>query len=106
MPLLAVAALAPALSIEAQGLATNGGRSIIFSSPDNAEISSNLTSLTTQPATPANFKSVFQDAAPVPAFNNFSPGPSPAPREDRRYHKSPNERDEWVFMTPAEIMGV
>ncbi len=106
MPLLAVAVLAPALSLEAQGLATNGWKPIIFSSPDNAEISSNLTSLSSQRTAPADFKSVFEDTAPMPAFDHFSPGPSPAPREDRRYHKSPNERDEWVFMTPAEIMGV
>jgi len=104
--LLAFAALALVPSVEAQGLATNGWKPIIFSSPDNAEISSNLTSLTTQPATPANFKSVFQDAAPVPAFNNFSPGPAPARREGRRIQKTPNERQDWVFMTPEEIMGI
>jgi hypothetical protein len=105
-PLLAFAALALVSSVEAQGLATNGWKPIIFSSPDNTEISSNLTSLSTQSSPPANFKSVFQNASPVPAFNKFSPGPAPAPREGRRFQKTSNERQDWVFMTPAEIMGV
>jgi len=104
LPLLAVAALALVSSAAAQGSVTNGGRSIIFSTPDNTEISSNLTSLATPRTTPANFKSVFQDTAP--AFNNFAPSPGPAPLEQRRFQKSSNQRPDWVFMTPAEIMGV
>jgi len=104
MPLLAFAVLAGRTSAEAQGSATNGWKPIIFSAPDNNEISSNLTPLSTQPTPPANFKSVFQDAAPVPSFNNIPAGP--APRAGGRLQKSSNERQDWIFMTPAEIMGV
>ena len=100
-----MAVLMAVSSVEAQRSATNTGQSIIFSSPDNNEVSSNLTSLSTQPSAPANFKSLFQDASPVPSFN-FPAGPAPMPGEGRRLKKSSDERSDWVFMTPAEIMGV
>jgi hypothetical protein len=103
---MVVAVLMAVSSVEAQRAATNAGQSIIFSSLDNNEISSNLTSLSTQPAPPADFRSVFQDASPVPSFNNFPAGPAPIPSEGRRLKKSSDQRQDWVFMTPAEIMGV
>jgi hypothetical protein len=105
-PLVAVAVLAVVSSVEAQQSATNAGQSIIFSSPGTNEISSNPTSLSTQPTPSADFRSLFQDASPVPSFNDFSPGPAPIPREGRRPRKSSGQPQDWEFMTPAEIMGV
>ncbi len=104
-PLLAAAVLAVS-SAEAQSSVTNAWKPIVFSSPDNNEVSSNLTSPSTQPVPPANFKSLFQEASPVPSFDNFPTGPAPMPSEGRRLKKSSDQRQDWVFMTPAEIMGI
>ena len=40
----------------------------------------------------------------MPSFNDFAP--APMPDMGRRPQKSANDRQDWVFMTPAEIMGV
>ncbi|MGD0086272.1 MAG: hypothetical protein ABSC24_04005 [Verrucomicrobiota bacterium] len=103
-PPLALAVWAVVSAVDAQSTATNAWKPIIFSSPDNHEVSSNLKSLSTQPVAPANLQGLFQDTSPLPSFNDF--GPAPVPDTGRRIHKSANEHQDWVFMTPAEIMGV
>jgi hypothetical protein len=103
-PLLALAMLVAVSSAEAQEPATNAWKPIVFSSPGNNETSSNLTSLSTQPVPPANLQGLFQDTSPVPSFSDF--GPAPIPDAGRRLQKSSRDRQDWVFMTPAEIMGV
>jgi hypothetical protein len=102
-PLLALAVLMAVSAVEAQSTATNAWKPIVFSSPDS-ETPSNLTSLSTQPVPPANLKGLFQDTSPLPSFNDF--GPAPMPDTGRRIQKSADDRQGWVFMTPAEIMGV
>jgi hypothetical protein len=104
-PLLALAALA-APFVQAQPATTNAWKPIIFSSfssPDNSGISSNLTSPSTQPVPPANLQGVFQNTTPVPSF---SFGPAPMPDTGRRLQRKSDDRADWVFQTPAEIMGV
>jgi hypothetical protein len=103
-PPLALAVWAVVSAVEAQSTATNAWKPIIFSSPGNGETTSNLTSLSTQPVPPANLQGLFQDTSPVPSFNDFMP--APGPDAGRRPQKSANDRQDWVFMTPAEIMGV
>ena len=87
-PLLVLAVLAGVPSVEAQPAATNAWKPIIFSSPDNNEISSNPISLSTQPLAPADFRSLFQDASRrLPSFNDF--GPAPMPNAGRRSKNPP-----------------
>jgi hypothetical protein len=99
-----VAVLMMASSVEAQRTATNAEQSIVFSSPANNEISSDPKSLPVQPASSSDLRSLFQDTSATPSFNNFAPAPAPIVR--RRLQKSSNGSGDWVFMTPAEIMGV
>jgi len=103
-PLLFGAILAAASSVEAQRAATNAWQSIIFSSPSNSTNLSNPRSVTTQSAPPSNLGNLFQDTSPVPAFNDL--GPAPVPSVGMRLKKSSDRNGNWVFMTPAEIMGV
>jgi len=103
-PLLALAALAIVPFVEAQPAATNAWKPIIFSTPADNEISSNPISPSTQPLAPADFGRPFQDATPISSFNDF--GPSPMPNAGGQIRKSPQDRQNWIFMTPAEIMGV
>ena len=103
-PPLALAVWAVVSAVDAQSTATNAWKPIIFSSPDNSETTSNLTSLSTRPVPPANLQGLFQDTSPLPSFNDF--GPAPVPDTGRRIQKSANERQDWIFLTPAEIMGV
>jgi hypothetical protein len=106
LPLLAGTWMAVALSIEAQQPAANAGQSIIFSSPDNSGVSSNLASLATQSSSPLNFQDNFQSASPVPTFDNPPAAPPLAPGEGQQLQKRLERRKDWVFMTPAEILGV
>ena len=102
-PLLVLAVLAGVPSVHAEPPATNAWKPIIFSTPDNGGVSSNVTSLSTQPVPPANFQNLFQDTTPAPSFNF---GPAPMPNTGRRLLKKSGDDADWVFQTPAEIMGV
>ena len=104
LPFLAGACMAVALSIEAQQPATNAGQSIIFSSPDNGGASSNLASHADQFSSPLNFQDNFQGASAVPTFD--SPSAAPPPGEEQQLQRRLERRKDWVFMTPAEILGV
>jgi len=97
-------------AVAAQPPATNGWQHIIFSSPDDAQISSNLTSATSEPSYSA-FESklhLFQDSSPVAALANLPPPAVPAPMTSRtrRNEGSSEGNQPWEFMTPAEILGV
>jgi hypothetical protein len=100
----AIAALAMVSSTEAQPAATNAWKPIIFSAPAENEISSNPISPSTQPLAPADFRGLFQDAPPVSLFNDF--GPAPVPNAGGRIPNPSKDHQDWIFMTPAEIMGV
>lgn len=83
---------------------TNAWKSIIFSTPDHSELSSNLTSLSTEPVPSANLQEgLFDNSAPTFSFNF---GPAPVPDTGRRFHKKSEDRSDWILQTPAEIMGV
>jgi hypothetical protein len=101
--LLALAVLAVAPFAGAEPPATNAWKPIIFSSPDNNVISSNLDSPSTQPVPPVNLQGPFDNTTPVPSFNL---GPAPTLDSGRRLQKKSDDRSDWVFQTPAEIMGV
>jgi hypothetical protein len=101
---LALAALAPVPLVEAQPAATNAWKPIIFSSPAENEISSNPISPSIQPLAPADFRGPFQNSTPLPSFNDF--GPAPMPNGGGRIQESSKDRQDWIFQTPAEIMGV
>src|SRR5271169_865492 len=95
----ALAVLTAVSSVDAQSTATNAWKPIVFSSPGSGGIVSNLTSLSTQPVPPASLQGLFQDTSPVPSFDDFAP--PPMPDLGRRSQKSANNRQDWVFMTPA-----
>ena len=103
-PLLALSALVMVPFVEAQPAVTNAWKPIIFSSPAGNEISSNPISPSTQPLAPADFRGLFQGASPLPSFIDF--GPAPAPNTGGRIPKSSKDQQDWIFMTPAEIMGM
>jgi hypothetical protein len=103
-PLLALAAMVAVPFARAEPPTTNAWKPIIFSTPDNNVISSNPTSPSTQPVLPVNLQgSLFDNTTPVPSFNF---GPAPAPDAGRRVQKKSDDRADWAFQTPAEIMGV
>lgn len=88
----------------AEPAATNAWKPIIFSSLDSSVITSNPISPSTQPVPPANLQgSLFENTTPVPSFNF---GPAPMPDTRRRLQKKSGDSADWVFQTPAEIMGV
>ncbi len=101
---LALAAVAVVPFVEAQPASTNAWKPIIFSAPAGNEISSNLISPSTQPLAPADFRGLFQDASRLPSFNDF--GPAPVLNAGGQIQQSSPDRQGWIFMTPAEIMGV
>ncbi|HKW29147.1 MAG TPA: hypothetical protein VJT54_07420 [Verrucomicrobiae bacterium] len=99
----ALAALVMVSFVEAQPAATNAWKPIIFSAPAQNDISSNPISPSTQPVAPADLRGLFQGATPLSSFNNFAPA---APNAGRRIPKTAEDSQDWIFMTPAEIMGV
>lgn len=101
---LALVALGLVPFVSAQPAATNAWKPIIFSAPAENEISSNPISPSTQPVAPADLQGLFQGATPLSSFNNFAPAASP--NAGRRTPKNAGEGQDWIFMTPAEIMGV
>jgi len=109
-PPLVAAAVLMVSAVAAQPPATNGWQQIIFSSPDNTQISSNLASAISQPSSSTfeNRLQLFQDSSPVTAFANppFSAAPAPMPTWTRRSQKSSAGNRPWEFMTPAEILGL
>ena len=105
LQLLGSALMAAALPIEAQQPATNAGQSIIFSSPDKSRVSSNPAPSSAKSSSP-NFRDSFQGASPFSTFNSLPPATPPAPVEEQKLKKLPDRRKDWVFMTPAEILGV
>src|SRR5690242_8082452 len=101
-PLLALAVMAAVPFAGAEPPTTNAWKPIIFSSPDNNVISSNLNSPSTQPVPPANLQGgLFENTTPVPSF---SFGPASVPDTGRRVQKKSDDRGDWAFQTPAEIM--
>lgn len=109
-PLLLAAVVGVSSAVEARPPSTNGWQKIIFTSPDNTQISSNLNSVTGQSSssTLENKLQLFQDSSPVAAFATPLPSgaPAPMPSQMRPFRKSSDNNLPWEFMTPAEILGV
>src|SRR5690348_5337754 len=101
---LALALLGMAPFVSAQPAATNAWKPIIFSSPAENEISSNPISPSTQPMLSMGPQGLLQGPTPIASFRGFRPAPAPNARG--QIHKSAQDSEDWIFMTPAEIMGV
>jgi hypothetical protein len=110
--LLAGALSAAVLPVVAQTNAPPSSQPIIFSVPAGDEGASNAPSLSPRIADQLNFASELR--APVSLFNVLNPSPPlPAPpgvptpsRTDAgRLQKTLDLRDNWVFMTPEEILS-
>lgn len=88
-----------------------GGQPIIFSSPGDTADSSAPSSIAVQPDnSPKDTLQVPQSFAPDRATALPAPtvtyGSRPAMTETERLKKMLNGRKDWVFMTPAEMLGV
>ena len=104
--LLAVAMLMVS-GVVAQPPATNGWQKIIFSSPDNAQITSNVTSAAQSSLSSLENKlRIYQDSSPVASFANPSLMAAPMPAPIRAVRRPPGENSDWEFMTPEQILGI
>ena len=105
------AALVAVFSVQAQHAAFRPGQSILFSSPENDTVFSNLPSLSPKPPESPDFGNTLQ--AP-PSFNFSGPSvdtPLPvgvpvfSPAEALRMQELLDRRKNWMLLTPAEIIG-
>jgi hypothetical protein len=105
-------ALAAACSVMAQGPGRRPGQAILFSSADDGGGTSNMPSLTAQPAGLPDFANVVQ--SPSVNFDTASRGESlPAPQtpavtpdQARQMQRLLDERKNWALLTPGEILGL
>jgi hypothetical protein len=109
--LLAGAAGMVALSAPAQA-SRREGQSILFSSPDNDEVATNVPSLSAKPPVLSGFAAAVQ----APVFN-FQPVPQTAPLPmpsapmvsaagAAELQRQLDERKNWTMLTPEEILGL
>lgn len=108
-PLRVAVAVLMVSAVAAQPPATNGWQKIIFSSPDKAQISSNLSFVTgrSSSSTFENKLRLFQDSSPaVLESPPLSAAPVPMPSRVRPFPNSSEDNLPWEFMTPAQILGV
>jgi hypothetical protein len=99
------------LSAVAQNDAPTPGQPIIFSAPQNGGVPSAAPS--TSPGASAEQNS--QNMSSPPVFFNFNSEPDASlprpqqvisPAEEARLRKLQQDRDNWMLMTPGEILGV
>jgi hypothetical protein len=110
LPLIIAATVVAVLSAVAEDSAPQPGQSILFSTPQNNDSSAS--------ALPGPDNSTQPNVRDVPAppqviFNFSGPETPPPPRQkpasaaDRlRLQKARDDRDNWMLMTPGEILGV
>jgi hypothetical protein len=111
LPLAAVAAVVMC-SGPAQGAGPRPGQPIIFSSPDNSNVdSNNLPSLSPKPAESTDFRSALEAPSSF-KLNNFSDsaslppmGPAFSPNGAAQLQEMLDRRNNWMLLTPAEILG-
>jgi hypothetical protein len=109
---LFVGALSAAdLSAVAQNDAAQPGQAIIFSAPQNGGVPA--TTPSTSPDNSAEQNPQNMSAAPPVIFNFNSPEDAPppgpqmvSPAEQLRLQKLQEDRNNWMLMTPEEILGV
>jgi hypothetical protein len=105
----AVALVGIALFIPSQAMA-QGEQPILFSSPDGDDSATNAPSLTPIPPSLPDAAEAIQ----APSFNlNAPPGsPSmaaarmPSPQQVSQMEQQQDQKDNWVFLTPQEMLGV
>ena len=110
--LLTTVAAVLACSGAAQDAAPKPGQPILFSSPDNDTISSNMPSLAAKPpgaeslADTVKSPTINLDAA-LPAVPLPQPQqPHISPEQSRRMKRLLEERENWSLLTPEEILGL
>ena len=110
LPLAAAVSVA-VFSVQAQRAAFRPGQSILFSSPANDTVFSNLPSLSPKPPESLDLGNTLQ--AP-PSFNFSGPDvdtplpvdvPVVSPAEVLRMQDLLDKRKNWMLLTPAEILG-
>jgi len=109
--LLAALAFAVVYSAPAQHTFFRPGQPIVFSSPESTAVASNMPSLTPKPPGALDL----DDVAPTPATFDFNRLPQPtmlpfglppvSPLEAARLRELQDRRNNWMLLTPAEIMG-
>jgi hypothetical protein len=106
------AASACLCSAQPQDAAQKPGQPILFSSPDNDNVSSNMPSLTPKPLESENLANVvkspiinLQAALPVAPPPDIQQ-PRVSPEESKRMKRQQEERDNWSLLTPEQILGL
>jgi hypothetical protein len=98
-----------AYSTAAQRAGRRPGQAILFSSPDDDNVSSNAPSLAAKPPTMDLANAVQSPAAnPSAASPGGLPPPTPAisPAQVRQLQRLLDERKNWALLTPEEILGL
>ena len=103
--------IAAACSADAQQGGRRPGDAIIFSSPDDSDVSSNMPSLAAQPPawldlantvhSPVVNPGATPQAGPLPM-----PPPAISPAEAQRMQRLLDERKNWALLTPEQILGL
>jgi len=108
---LAAAVLVAVFSVQAQRAAFRPGQSILFSSPENDTVFSNLPSLSPKPPESPDFGDTLRAPPPFsfsgpPVDTPLLPGvPVVSPAEALRMQDLLDKRKNWMLLTPAEILG-
>jgi hypothetical protein len=109
---LAGMALAATCPAEAQQAGRIPGQAILFSSADDDDVSSNMTSLTAKPPGSLDFANAIQSPAQGSgAVSETGPLPQPqtpaiSPAQAQRMQRILDERKNWALLTPEEILGL
>lgn len=108
--LTAGVAVAVAYAAEAQHAGRRPGQSILFSSADGDDVSSNMPSLTPKPPGLLDFANAVQSPA-LKSGAESEPLPEPqapviSPAQAQRMQRLLDERKNWALLTPEQILGL
>ena len=110
--LVAGMTLAVVSAAEAQRAGRRPGQAILFSSPDDNDVSSNMPSLTAKPPETLDFANAIQSPGSVSDATRGTdvvpPAPPPAmsPAQVQRMQRMLDERKNWALSTPEQILGL
>ena len=110
--LVAGVTLAVAFTAEAQRTGRRPGQAIVFSSPDENDVSSNMPSLTARPPEALDLENAVQSPASTSealrGTDVLPPPPPPAisPAQVQRMQRRLDERKNWALSTPEQILGL
>jgi hypothetical protein len=104
--------LAVAFTADAQHAGRRPGQAILFSSPDDDSVSSNMPSLTAKPPETLDFANAVQSPASTSeAMRGTDVVPPPPPpaissAQVQRMQRLLDERKNWPLLTPEQILGL